>query len=797
MAESKRTATGGKMNKDLDDRLVPSGQYRDALNVAVGHSEGSDVGALENIRGNELITGQDDISGTVIGSVVDEATEKIYWFTSDTDHDAIYEHDPVADTTSIVLIDGRAGGGGGGGGGGTPTETFTVAATLSGSQQSESNLGTTERYSIDLTASATSTGDGTPAGTRNISTYIFQEFDDNTYTTLVSPQDSGLSPDSAQPDATRSTSIQNRPASATTRYFKVTATDSDNVSGTATTEVAVSANTPAVSVSISGSGTVTQGNTISLTANPSNGTSPYTYSWSGPSSFSSTSQSISVTNAQSANGGTYSVTVTDANGGTASASRSITITTFGTPDVDTVSISGIATTEMQFNGYINHGGNPGSISDRGFYYIANSTGSPFSQSHIISNGTTVTEGSTGTGAFSKVVSGLTGSTTYDVVAWAYNGSNYGYGDVVSDTTNAAGTQEILFSPVSLSDKPAAGSTYQVNLTLNNLPNSLLNTPTITYVTGGNNWITSVSRISGTDNYNITFATMTAQTSTSPTKRVATIRFTNPTSGVSGTLNCSQTLGASISLSATANSINKLGGTNGITATVAFDPNNNVLGQWSFYDTLPSWITPTPNSTYFGTTTQTFNIAYNNSGQDRTHTFDARINDGNQNDLNNAVRDTLTITQNQVVPTSTYEFNGLQEKSQLTYYMSNGSFQQALFSPAQGSNPNDNVLRITVTPTGTHASEISSIKVYESFITGDYGNAHFLVNGSNVGTSSSNATDLFSLVSGVNSHQGGTYNLTITAPSGSTSLIVRRLYIVATSSSGATSSYNISLSRSAS
>ena len=295
--------------------------------------------------------------------------------------------------------------------------------------------------------------------------------------------------------------------------------------------------------------------------------------------------------------------------------------------------------------------------------------------------------------------------------------------------------------------------------------------------------------------------MTAQTSTSPTKRVATIRFENPTSGVSASLSCSQTLGASISLSATANSTNKLGGTNGITATVAFDPNNNVLGQWSFYDTLPSWITPTPSSTYLGTFTQTFNIAYNNSGQDRTHTFDARINDGNQNDLNNAVRDTLTITQNQIVPTTTYEFNGLQEKSQLTYYMSNGSFQQALFSPAQGSNPNDNVLRITVTPTGTHASEISSIKVYESFVTGDYNNGQthstFLVNGSNVGTSLSGATDLFSLVSGVNSHQGGTYNLTITAPSGSTSLIVRRLYIVATSSSGATSSYNISLSRSAS
>ena len=42
----------GKMNKDLDERLVPNGQYRDALNIQVSTSEGSDVGAVENILGN-------------------------------------------------------------------------------------------------------------------------------------------------------------------------------------------------------------------------------------------------------------------------------------------------------------------------------------------------------------------------------------------------------------------------------------------------------------------------------------------------------------------------------------------------------------------------------------------------------------------------------------------------------------------------------------------------------------------------------------------------------------------------
>ena len=35
MAELKRTFTEGRMNKDLDERLVPNGQYRDAWNVEI------------------------------------------------------------------------------------------------------------------------------------------------------------------------------------------------------------------------------------------------------------------------------------------------------------------------------------------------------------------------------------------------------------------------------------------------------------------------------------------------------------------------------------------------------------------------------------------------------------------------------------------------------------------------------------------------------------------------------------------------------------------------------------------
>ena len=35
MPEIKKQFTKGKMNKDLDERLVPNGEYRDGMNIQV------------------------------------------------------------------------------------------------------------------------------------------------------------------------------------------------------------------------------------------------------------------------------------------------------------------------------------------------------------------------------------------------------------------------------------------------------------------------------------------------------------------------------------------------------------------------------------------------------------------------------------------------------------------------------------------------------------------------------------------------------------------------------------------
>ena len=52
MPEIKNTFVKGKMNKDLDERLIEKGTYREAQNIAISESSDSDTGAIETIKGN-------------------------------------------------------------------------------------------------------------------------------------------------------------------------------------------------------------------------------------------------------------------------------------------------------------------------------------------------------------------------------------------------------------------------------------------------------------------------------------------------------------------------------------------------------------------------------------------------------------------------------------------------------------------------------------------------------------------------------------------------------------------------
>ena len=84
MAEEKNSFINCKMNKDIDDRLLPNGQYRDARNLQVSRSEGSNVGALQNVLGNALEVDFNLLEGITglksIGAFVDNDNNNIYIF---------------------------------------------------------------------------------------------------------------------------------------------------------------------------------------------------------------------------------------------------------------------------------------------------------------------------------------------------------------------------------------------------------------------------------------------------------------------------------------------------------------------------------------------------------------------------------------------------------------------------------------------------------------------------------------------------------------------------------------------
>jgi len=73
------------MNKDLDDRLIPNGEYRDAHNISVGKSEDDDIGALETILGNTLVpnTTLNIANLKVIGTHTDKGNNRMFVFLTD------------------------------------------------------------------------------------------------------------------------------------------------------------------------------------------------------------------------------------------------------------------------------------------------------------------------------------------------------------------------------------------------------------------------------------------------------------------------------------------------------------------------------------------------------------------------------------------------------------------------------------------------------------------------------------------------------------------------------------------
>jgi hypothetical protein len=79
----------GRMNKSLDERVLPDGEYIDALNIRIGSTENNSVGAIENSLGNTKIVsilyeGQElSTDARCVGAYEDSQHETIYWFVTD------------------------------------------------------------------------------------------------------------------------------------------------------------------------------------------------------------------------------------------------------------------------------------------------------------------------------------------------------------------------------------------------------------------------------------------------------------------------------------------------------------------------------------------------------------------------------------------------------------------------------------------------------------------------------------------------------------------------------------------
>ena len=128
MPELKRTFSKAKMNKDMDERLVPKGEYRDALNIEIATSEGSDVGTAQSLLGNTLQNtmhssdgvyfSADDVTSTAtcVGSIAADDRDCIYYLVSDGDlnnahgyptirKDYILEYNTVSENLKYVFVD--------------------------------------------------------------------------------------------------------------------------------------------------------------------------------------------------------------------------------------------------------------------------------------------------------------------------------------------------------------------------------------------------------------------------------------------------------------------------------------------------------------------------------------------------------------------------------------------------------------------------------------------------------------------------------------------------------------------
>ena len=88
MAKTSRNFIAGRMNQIVDERLLPDGEYIYGMNIRMGDTEKSEVGVIENTKGNLSLTNlsfeyQLSINAKCIGAIEDSKSNTLYWFVHD------------------------------------------------------------------------------------------------------------------------------------------------------------------------------------------------------------------------------------------------------------------------------------------------------------------------------------------------------------------------------------------------------------------------------------------------------------------------------------------------------------------------------------------------------------------------------------------------------------------------------------------------------------------------------------------------------------------------------------------
>ncbi|MGA1702534.1 MAG: hypothetical protein ACO372_03005, partial [Methylophilaceae bacterium] len=97
------------MNKSLDERLIPNGEYIDALNIRISSDEDGEALTAENAKGNELLVtpkyeGVDILNAKCIGAYEDGTNETIYWFVTSDNVDMILSFNTITNNTIYHVV---------------------------------------------------------------------------------------------------------------------------------------------------------------------------------------------------------------------------------------------------------------------------------------------------------------------------------------------------------------------------------------------------------------------------------------------------------------------------------------------------------------------------------------------------------------------------------------------------------------------------------------------------------------------------------------------------------------------